>query len=150
MPKIGLAVILCAAVGGFCMAAQGGISGTLRDRLVHPLHTSLISFVVGTIALVALCLAWTRSLPRPAAVLDGPWWTLTGGLLGGVVVTTSLLMVPRIGATAWLATLVCAQFIAAVILDHFAWAGTPHVPLSWGRLAGVTLIILGVVLVTRS
>ena len=150
MTKIGLAVIFCAAVGGFCMAAQGGINGTLRNRLSYPLHSSLVSFVVGTVALIPLCLVWTRSLPRPGAVLDGPWWTLTGGLMGVVVVTSSLLMVPRIGATAWLAALVCGQFVAAVILDHFGWAGTPHVAISWGRIAGVTLILAGVVLVCRS
>ena len=150
MTKISLVVILCAAVGGFCMAAQGGINGTLRNRLAYPLHSTLVSFVVGTIALIPLCLVWTRSLPRPAVVLDGPWWTLTGGLLGGVVVTTSLLMVPRIGATAWLATLVCAQFVAAVILDHFGWAGTPQIAVTWGRLAGVLLIMGGVILVCRS
>jgi transporter family-2 protein len=93
---------------------------------------------------------WARSLPKTSQVFSGPWWTLTGGLLGCVVVTTSLLMAPRVGATVWLALLVCAQFAAAVLLDHFGWAGYPVHAISAGRITGVALMLAGVVLVCRS
>lgn len=118
--------------------------------MAHPLHASFVSFSVGFVALFVLCVVWARSLPRSSQVFEGPWWTLTGGLLGCVVVTTSLLMAPRVGATVWLALLVCAQFAAAVLLDHFGWAGYPVRAISADRIAGVALMLAGVVLVCRS
>ncbi len=150
MSRLLLTAIFCALVAGFALAAQGGVNGTLGRRMVHPLHASFVSFTVGFVALFVLCLVWARSLPKPSLVFDGPWWSLTGGLLGCVVVTTSLLMAPRVGATVWLALLVCSQFAAAVLLDHFGWVGYPVHAVSAGRIAGVLLILAGVVLVCRS
>ena len=126
------------------------MNGTLGKRMEHPLHASFVSFSVGFVTLFGLCLAWARSLPKPALVFDGPWWSLTGGLLGCIVVTTSLLMAPRVGATVWLALLVCAQFVAALLLDHFGWVGYPVHPASAGRVVGVLLIVGGVALVCRA
>ena len=150
MSKLLLTAVAFALVSGFALAAQGGINGTLGKRMEHPLHASLISFTVGFSALLILCLAWARSLPRSTAVFSGPGWSLTGGLLGCVVVTASLLMAPRVGATVWLSLLVCGQFTAAVLLDHFGWVGYPILPANFGRIAGVVLIMAGVVCVCRS
>lgn len=150
MSKLLLTAVAFALVAGFALAAQGGVNGTLGKRMEHPLHASLISFTVGFAALLVLCLAWARSLPKSADVFDGPWWSLTGGLLGCIVVTTSLLMAPRVGATVWLSLLVGSQFAAAVLLDHFGWAGYHTHAASVGRVAGVILIMAGVVCVCRS
>lgn len=150
MSRLLLTAIVCALVAGFALAAQGGINGTLGKRMEHPLHASFVSFATGFVALLVLCLVWARSLPKASLVFDGPWWSLTGGLLGGVVVTTSLLMAPRVGATVWLALLVCGQFVAAVLLDHFGWVGYSVHAATAGRIVGVGLILAGVVLVCRS
>jgi transporter family-2 protein len=150
MSRLLFTAIAFALVAGFALAAQGGINGTLGKRMTHPLHASFVSFAVGFVALLLMCLVWARSLPRASLVFSGPWWSLTGGLLGCIVVTTSLLMAPRVGATVWLSLLVCAQFAAAVLLDHFGWVGYPVHAASVGRIAGVALILAGVVLVCRS
>jgi transporter family-2 protein len=150
MSRLLLTAIAFALVAGFALAAQGGVNGTLGKRMEHPLHASFVSFSVGFVALFVLCLVWARSLPKVATVLNGPSWSLAGGLLGCIVVTTSLLMAPRVGATVWLSLLVCSQFAAAVLLDHFGWVGYPVLPANFGRVAGVVLIIAGVVCVCRS
>ncbi len=150
MSKLLITAAGLALLAGFALAAQGGVNGTLGRRMTHPLHASFVSFSVGFSALLVLCLVWAKSLPKPAAVLDGPWWSLTGGLLGCVVVTTSLLMAPRVGATVWLSLLVAGQFTAAVLLDQFGWAGYSTHTASASRIAGVGLIMAGVVCVCRS
>ena len=148
--KLHLIAAGCAALAGFALAAQSGVNGALKLRMTHPLHASLISFTVGFSTLLLLCLVGTRSLPRPSAILAGPWWTLTGGMLGCVVVTTSLLMAPRVGATVWLGLLIAFQLVAALVLDHFGLAGYAMRSVTPGRIAGVALLAAGVALVCRS
>jgi transporter family-2 protein len=150
MRDVFFAAVTGAFLAGAALAAQPGVNGALKARLRFPLHASLVSFVVGTVALVLVCLVWNRSLPTPRDLKGTPWWMLTGGLLGAVVVTCQLLIGPRVGATTWLALLVVCQLVASVLLDHYGLMGYEVHPASWGRLLGVTLLGVGVVLVCRS
>lgn len=150
MRDVFVAAIAGALLAGTALAAQPGVNGALAARTRFPLHASLISFLVGTIALLLLCLGWTRSLPTPRELGGTPLWVMTGGLLGAIVVTASLLIAPRVGATTWLALLVAVQLTASVVLDHFGLAGYQVHPVSGTRLLGVCLLAIGVVLVCRS
>ena len=150
MRELIVAAVAAAVLAGTALAAQPGVNGALKAQMRHPLHASLVSFVIGTVALVAICVAWTRSLPRPGELVGVPAWILTGGLLGAIVVTASLIIGPRVGATTWLALLVVVQLVSSVVLDHFGWAGYQVHPVSVTRLIGVALLGIGVVLVCRS
>jgi transporter family-2 protein len=145
-----VAAVFAAVLAGTALAAQPGVTGALAQRMRYPLHASLVSFVIGTAALVVICLVWTGSLPRPGELAGTPAWVLTGGLLGAIVVTASLLIGPRVGATTWLALLVAIQLVASVVLDHFGWAGYSVHPASVSRLIGIALLAVGVMLVCRS
>ena len=72
-----------------------------------------------------------------------------GGLVGAIFVTTALIFAPRIGATYWVALIVAGQMAASVALDHFGWLGFPESPASVARIAGIGLIVGGVVLVAQ-
>ena len=150
MRDVLFAAISGALLAGTALAAQPGVNGALAARTRFPLHASLISFLVGTVGLFLICLAWTRSLPTLRDISGTPPWVMSGGLLGAIVVTASLLVAPKVGATTWLALLVAVQLTASVVLDHFGWAGYPVHPVSAVRLVGVCLLGIGVVLVCRS
>lgn len=150
MREVLFAAVAAALLAGTALAAQPGVNGALAARTRFPLHASLVSFVIGTVALLLICLVWTRSLPSPRDLAGTPTWVLTGGLLGAIVVTASLLIGPKVGATTWLALLVVVQLTVSVVLDHFGWAGYQVHPVSTVRLVGVSLLGIGVVLVCRS
>ena len=145
-----VAAVTAALLAGTALAAQPGVNGALAKRTRFPLHASLVSFLIGTVALAVVCLVWTRSLPRWGDMRGTPAWVLSGGLLGAVVVTASLIIGPRVGATTWLALLVVCQLVASVALDHYGWAGYAVHPVNPLRIAGVLLLAVGVVLVCRS
>ena len=150
MRDVLISAVTGAILAGTALAAQPGVNGALARRMKFPLHASLVSFIIGTIALFVICLLWTRSLPKPADLAGTPAWILTGGLLGAIVVTASLIIGPRVGATTWLALLVAVQLVASVLLDHFGWAGYHVHPASLTRITGVGLLVVGVILVCRS
>ena len=148
-PKVlGLAV-LAGTVSGLLLAAQPGVNGALGTTLRHKLHASLTNYGVGLTLTAAACLLIARGLPRPADYAAAPWWTLSGGAIGAVMVTCSLIFAPKVGAGTWLGVLVAAQLAGGVLLDHWGLAGYAVRPATLARLAGVALMAGGVALVVR-
>ena len=71
----------------------------------------------------------------------------TGGLIGAIVVTSSLIMVPRMGSLLWFAALITGQILASTVLDHFGWLGNPRIVASPTRLIGVGLLLAGLLVI---
>lgn len=144
-------VLIAVAVGlaaGFLLGAQPSVNGQLGISLAHPLQAALISFGTGTIILFALCLAlgvFPPSFQRAPGEL--PWWIWLGGGIGVILVTTSLIFVPRIGSLPWFAAVMTGQIVAALVLDHFGMLGNPKAAASPMRLLGGGLMIASVLVV---
>ncbi|QDT02316.1 hypothetical protein K227x_06920 [Rubripirellula lacrimiformis] len=139
-----LIAILVGLAAGAVLGVQPSVNGQLGRHVAHPIQASLISFAGGTIALLAICVVCGIFPPRfTVAPSTMPWWAWTGGLFGVVVVSTSLILVPRVGSLPWFAALMTGQVIAAVLLDHFGWLGNAQATASPTRLIGTGLLIAG-------
>ena len=111
----------------------------------------MISFASGTAILFVLCLLSGNFPPHftaPASQL--PWWIWFGGAIGVVLVTTSLILVPRIGSLPWFAAVMTGQTVAALLLDHFGLLGNPKAHASPLRLLGTGLLIAGVLVIVQA
>jgi transporter family-2 protein len=140
-------VIVMMVVSGALMAFQGPINAALRLH-VGVVESALLSFLVGTIALIAIvAVAGKGSL---LAARQAPPWQLLGGLIGALFVTTSLLAVPRIGVPGMIVAGLAGQVIAGLLIDRYGWAGVPARPIDPTRLAGVALMLASVVLINWS
>ena len=106
-----------------------------------------MSFLVGTIALLIVSAFVRKPLPSLARLGDVPWWVWIGGLLGAFYVTGSIVAAPKLGAVTLVAAIIFGQTLASVLVDEFGWVGFKEHHLSPGRLAGVVLVGVGVVLV---
>lgn len=137
------AVIL---IAGVLATAQAPVNAALAKRS-GPLQAVVVSFAVGTLALFLVTLA-TGKL-APGQLRGVPWWQLTGGLMGAVVVLSTTVFVPRLGALAATAALVAGQFIGGAVIDRFGLIGMPVVQLTWSRLVGLGLLSLGGFFVLR-
>ncbi|AOE87660.1 DMT family transporter [Pseudomonas sp. TCU-HL1] len=135
-------------VAGSFLPLQAGINGQLAKQISSVMSAALVSFVVGTIALLAVVLM-QRELPTLAALKGVSWWQWGGGLLGAVFIATAAFAGPRIGALLFMALVLAGQLSMALALDHFGWAGYREAPISIGKLAGLMLIIGGVWLIRR-
>ena len=85
-----------------------------------------------------------------AAARGLPWYAWIGGLYGAIFVVAAAWGVPRLGVAMTITLMVGGQLLLSLILDHFGALGVPRQPLNLGRIAGVALVIAGVVLVRRS
>ncbi|MBL0224588.1 MAG: DMT family transporter [Geobacteraceae bacterium] len=138
-----LALMFC---GGIAIAVQPSINGRLAQK-VGTLESSCISFAVGTLLLLAIVLIAGKGSLR--GVANASWWELTGGCLGAFFVTMIIVAIPRIGTTAAMATVICAQLTTGVLLDHFGLFGFRSIPLDSKRAVGVALLIAGAGLIIR-
>ena len=139
--------VLFALVAGAMLPFQAGVNAQLAGVLGSPVRAALVSFAVGTIALLALALAFYRGWTSTDRLADAPWWVWIGGLLGAFYVAGSIVTAPRLGAVTLVALLLAGQAGASLLVDHFGWVGFDEHPVTAGRLAGMALLAVGVALV---
>lgn len=136
-------------LAGVAVAFQTGVNSQLRTDTNNPVLTALISFFVGTVALVILYFVFFKQTPMFPSNYTFSWWKFTGGLLGVLYVTGVVIAAPRIGAANALAFIVAGQFVAAIIIDHFGWMNLPMKGISLYRVAGIALLLAGVYLIQK-
>lgn len=73
---------------------------------------------------------------------------LTAGALGASLVFAIAWLIPQVGAGPLMITLLAGQIIGGLLMSHFGWLGSPVDRLTLPKLAGVLLMIAGVVLAT--
>lgn len=140
--------VFLALVAGATMPVQAGINLRLRHALGDPVWAALISFGVGTLALLVYGVA-TRPIPTLGMAATAPAWAWTGGACGAFFVTVTILLAGEIGATTTMAWLLAGQFTAALLLDHFGLISFDVHTVSPLRILGVVLLIVGATLVNK-
>lgn len=140
---------LISLLAGVAVAFQTGVNSQLRTDTNNPVFTALISFVVGTVALLILYFLFFRQSPAFPEGYTFVWWKFIGGILGVLYVTGVVIAAPRIGAANALAFIVGGQFVAAIIIDHYGWMQMPVTPVSLYRLGGIGFLLLGIYLIQK-
>jgi transporter family-2 protein len=135
---------------GIAVAIQTGVNSQLRHDTNNPIFTALISFGVGTVALIILYFVFFRQSPAFPQGYSFEWWKFTGGLMGVLYITGVVIAAPRIGAANALGFIVAGQFIAALVIDHYGWMGLPIKSISWYRVSGIALLLAGVYLIQKN
>ena len=138
---------LVGAAVGLSVSAQAGINAQLRTWVGSPVQAALVSFLTGTVALVAVALV--ERAPVPPGLAAAPWWVWLGGLLGAFNIAASIFLAPRLGALVLAMMVISGQIIASMLLDHFGLLGYRRVPIDPGRLLGALLLVAGAFLAAR-
>jgi len=144
----GLAYFLGIAAG-LGLTAQVGMNAELRRVLGSAWSAALVSFLAGTMVLVAFVLVMRTGLPSRDTLASVPLWAWFGGLFGAFNVAISTIVAAELGAASLLALVLAGQLGMALVVDHYGWLGLPENPITWVRLTGVALLGVGAWLITR-
>jgi bacterial/archaeal transporter family-2 protein len=136
-------------VSGFGLTLQIGMNSRLRTVLQSANTAALVSFLVGTVALVGLLIATRAPLPDRDTLAAVPLWAWFGGLMGAFYVAISTVVASQLGTTSLLGLALAGQLAMALVADHYGWMGLPEHPITLTRMAGVALLAAGVWLITR-
>lgn len=144
-----LLAMIAVVVGGAATALQAPTNAKMMTAAGSPVNAAFVSFAVGTAALGILAVV-LQSRPDMTAARGLPWYAWVGGLYGAVFVVAAAWGVPRLGVATTITLMVAGQLMLSLVLDHFGAMGVPKHPMNWGRVAGVALVLGGVLLVRRS
>mgnify|MGYP001627475117 FL=1 len=140
-------IVLIILAGG-ATALQAPTNAKLMTAVGSPVNAAFVSFAVGT-AVLGLMAVLFQTRPDMVAARSLPWYAWIGGLYGVVFVIAATWGVPRLGVALTITLMVAGQLLISLILDHFGAFGAPQQPINLGRLAGVALVIGGVLMVRR-
>ncbi|MFG6080083.1 DMT family transporter [Paracoccus litorisediminis] len=135
-------MILLAFLGGALVTLSRQINGRLAVE-TSALQSSFWNHFVGFAALAAVTVLAGSFWPEGAAT--APWLAWIGGALGVAFVASGSWLVPRLGAAMTGGLLVAGQMLSGVVLDLVRGADA----ILWMQLAGVALILAGVILSRR-
>jgi transporter family-2 protein len=136
--------LLLAALAGVATAYQPGVNARFAAAVDSRMHAGVLSFAVGTLAMVILALLARSGVPSPEKIAMAPWWSFTGGLMGTFFVIMAIVLVPRIGTLNYLAAVIAGQLVASAVIDHFGHMGLVAREITPGRMLGVALVVAGV------
>ena len=139
-------VIIIAAVGGIAVTLQAQFMG-LMDKNIGTLESMFITYGIGGL-IIGLAMLINRG-GNLSAWGNVPWYSLSAGVLGLIIVGTIGYSIPRLGLVVTLTILVASQFIVGALLDHFGIFGADLRPLNLTRLAGIGVMLFGVWLIIR-
>lgn len=144
MPQ--LLPILAVMIAGLGVAIQPPTNAALAKASGSVWLAALVSFAIGTLVLLVV---WAVDRTPLATLKAAPWWAWFGGLYGAAFVAALAFATPRLGLAATLTMAIGAQVVTALVLDRYGMLGLEQQPISWGRLGGVALVLIGVLLVRR-
>lgn len=145
---VAYASMLIVTLAGAATALQAPINARLATAVGSAVNAALVSFLVGSVALIGLALI-LQVRPDMAATRALPWYAWVGGLCGVIFVIAATWGVPRLGVATTITLMVAGQLVLGLVLDHFGAFGAPRQPVNLTRMAGVALVIGGVLLVRR-
>lgn len=133
-------IITIGLLGGIAVGLQAPLASAINQRL-GILESVFIVHLGGLIAVaIPLLFMGGGRLGEWQAV---PPYALTAGLLGVVVVGSTVLMVPRIGVATAIVLIITGQLLIAATIDHFGLFGVISKPVTFHRVAGLGLVLLG-------
>ena len=138
--------LIVALAAGVALATQSAINTQLAKAMSgEAVIATFISFAVGTIVLFFIAWVKTDLWGNLSAIPSQPWWKLIGGVLGAVVVFTTVLLAPKLGITAMLFFIIVGQLITAATIDHFGLIGMPIREVNITKLIGLIIVAFGLV-----
>ena len=136
---------LCGAV----YPIQGSFNGRLLTHVGHPIITAIISFIVGLIGLIAVAVINRVPWSQISEAKNVPWYAWTGGLLGAFYISTVVIVLPRLGMVMTFSLIIAGQIVLSILMDHFGLLGNAVKEISLGKVAGLLLLVLGIILIRK-
>ena len=139
-------VILVAILGGAAAITQAQFNG-IMDKGMGTVESVFITYFIGGLV-IALIMLFMRG-GNLAALRSLPWYVVFSGICGLLIIGSISFTVPRLGLAAAITIIVASQFVFGALFDHFGILGADIRPLNLQKVAGISIVMLGVWLIIR-
>lgn len=142
--------ITIAIMIGASLALQPPINVVMARTLGSPLLAASISISISFIFVLLIWLTWGKGAGDLTQVKVLPWWIVVGGIIGVAVVAGSIVVAPVLGIALFFICIVAGQLLGSTLIDQFGAFGVEVKPINVKKLLGISLVLVGAVLVQSS
>jgi bacterial/archaeal transporter family-2 protein len=133
---------------GVVLAVHLAMNGRVGSVLNNARVGNALFWCIGATGAVAIGLTgWRGGALEP--LKDVHPALFTAGILGACLVFAIAWLIPQVGAGTVMITLLAGQVLGGLIMSHYGWLGSPVEPITLTKLAGVAVMIGGVMLATH-
>ena len=134
-------ISLVGLAGGLAIGLQAPLAAIIGQR-TGMLESVFIIHIGGAIG--ALLILLTMKGGNLGQWQTVPWYALLGGLLGIILISSQVYIIPTIGVAAAITLIIAGQLITATFIDHFGMLGIEANTINWRRLLGLSIVLAGV------
>lgn len=132
-------------LAGAALPLQFALNALLgRTAGASAIWAAMVSLFVSFTCIAGMMLLMRQPLPSLQVLKSVPLLYWFGGVGGAIFVTTSTFAIPRLGASTCVALALLGQLLMSVAIDHFGLFGLPQKAINLQRLAGIALVLSGV------
>lgn len=132
---------------GIVLAVHLAMNGKVGAAINNARIANAVFWCIGAATAVAIGISgWREGVLGP--LKDVHPALMTAGALGASLVFAIAWLMPQVGAGPLMITLLAGQIAGGLLMSHFGWLGSPVDRITVSKIAGVTLMIAGVLLAT--
>ena len=135
--------LLTALLSGVLMSVQGVFNTRVSDKAGTWLATSIVHFLALIVAVVILLFVGDARFEGLKSVNK---FYLLGGFIGVAITYTVITSMAHLGPAYAVMFILIAQMISAYLIELFGLFDTPKSTFMWTKLAGVGLMLAGIIL----
>ena len=139
-------IILIGLAGGVAVGLQSPMASMITQRLGLFESVFIVHIGGAVMALVPLLIYGGGKLGQWRSV---PWYVLSAGVFGLVVIAAISYMIPRVGVAAAVTTVVAGQVLAGAVIDHYGLLDAHLRPMDLTRAIGLAVVLFGVWLTVK-
>lgn len=132
---------------GLLTAVEAPTNALLNQNVSSIAFASFVTMSVGALAAGLVTLVIRPHL-QPSWPTTTPWYAFVGGLYGAVIVAIGAYATPKLGAGPTMVVTIIAQVGTGLALDHFGALGLEKHEISWLRVAGLLVAVVGGIMVS--
>lgn len=134
-------------VAGICICLEGSFN-SLLGRHVGVLKAALAPFSIGLISIIIIIILFDKGKGiKITPWMEAPWYSFLGGVMAAIFVGIIILIVPKVGITATLTSVIVGQLMMSLFIESMGWFALERIPVSVPRVVGVLFLLAGMRLI---
>lgn len=135
---------ILALLAGAALSFEGAIYAEL-GKTVGQIETSFYNFFMGSIIMGLLWIFFGKG--KFSYTFEAPKWSLLGGFLGVVYLTSIVVSVPFVGVGITMVAVIIGQLIMSMVIEHFGWLGSIKTSINKEKIIAVISMIIALILI---
>ncbi|MDZ5721391.1 DMT family transporter, partial [Bacillus sp. SXabc123] len=133
-----------ALLAGAALSFEGAIYAEL-GKTIGQIETSFYNFFMGSIIMGLLWLFFGKG--ELSYTLKAPKWSLLGGVMGVVYLTSIVVSVPFVGVGITMVAVIIGQLVMSMVIEHFGWLGSKKTRVNKEKIFAVISMIIALILI---